>query len=257
MKLVAFTIVLDGWPQISWHLPVLNRLTIPWRWIIAEGAAMNVKDTGWCRSQDPRLSRDGTSEYLDLIRSHPNVTVLRKPSWDGKVEQCNACLAEIKEPCILLQLDSDEVYTPEQMELMVAFFNAYDAVKCARVFARMFIGINIVVTSIDTWGNRSGEWLRLWRYEPGMKFVRHEPPWLSGAEAPAASREQTAEVGIRMDHYSYCFPDQVKAKCDFYGYRGGYDHWRRLQENRNWPVKDLSQFLPWVGKNATADKLFK
>lgn len=257
MKLIAFTIVLDGWPQISWHLPIFNRLTIPWRWIIAEGAAMNVACTSWCAPQQPRLSRDGTTEYLSAIRGHPRVTVLQRASWNGKVEQCNACLAEITEPCILLQLDSDEVYTPDQMELMVAFFNSYNEIKCARVLARMFVGMNIVVTSINTWGNRDGEWLRLWRYEPGMRFARHEPPVLIGAESPSATREQTSEVGLVMDHYSYVFERQVAQKGNFYKYPSAVAHWRRLQQNTRWPVADLRQFLPWVGPGATADRLFK
>jgi hypothetical protein len=30
-----------------------------------------------------------------------------------------------------------------------------------------------------------------------------------------------------------------------------------LQRNPQWPVKDLKQFLPWVGSGASADLLFK
>ncbi len=32
-----FTIVLNGMPFLRYHLPMLQKLTIPWEWHIAEG----------------------------------------------------------------------------------------------------------------------------------------------------------------------------------------------------------------------------
>ena len=64
MKLVAFTIVLDGEPFIERHLPILQQLKIPWHWIVVEGASGNTADTSWCKPQEPRWSNDGTTEYL-------------------------------------------------------------------------------------------------------------------------------------------------------------------------------------------------
>ena len=255
-KLCIMTICLDSMPYITWHLPVFNRLTIPWRWIVAEGAAMNVKDTAWCRPQTPRLSNDGTTEYLNSLKGHPRITVLQRPSWDGKVEQCNACLALIKEPCLLLQVDSDELWTAEQLETLVSFFNAYEQIKSARFLCRYFLGVNVHITSRNGYGNHPGEWLRAWRFEPGMKFLKHEPPVLAGCEGPCATREQTAEVGLVFDHWAYVFEKQVAYKEQFYGYKDAVKHWRRLQENKIWPVKNLQSFLPWVGPGVTADRLF-
>lgn len=257
MKLAIFTIALDAMPQITWHLPVFNRLTIPWHWYVAEGAAMAIKDTAWCTPQLPRLSRDSTTEYLNSLKRHPNITVIQRLRWEGKVEQCNACLEQIKEPCILLQMDSDECWDAHQLEALVGFFEAYDEIKCARFFCRDFVGQNIVVTSEQGWGNRPDEWLRAFRFEPGMRFERHEPPVLIGAISPCATREQTREVGLVFDHYSYVFENQVAYKCNWYNYRDGLNQWKRLQANTKWPITDLSQFLPWVGSKVTADKLHK
>jgi len=244
-------------PFITWHLPVFNRLSIPWHWLVAEGAAMNVKDTSWCVRQEPRLSRDGTTEYLESIKGHPKITVLQNPRWEGKVEQCNACLSRITEPCILLQADSDELWTADQLESIVAFFKAYEEIKCARFFCRDFVGQNILVTSTHAWGNRPTEWLRAWRFEPGMKFDRHEPPVLIGATDPCATREQTREVGLVFDHYSYAFEKQVAYKCHWYNYPNGLNWWKRLQQNKTWPVNNLKDFLPWVDHGVTADRLHK
>jgi hypothetical protein len=256
MKLCIYTIALDAMPQITWHLPVFNRLTIPWHWYIAEGAAMNVKDTSWCARQEPRLSRDGTTEYLNSIKVHPHVTVIQKPRWEGKVEQCNACLAQIKEPCILLQMDSDECWDAHRLESLVGFFKSYDEIKCAKFYCRYFIGQNIVITSRNTYGNNSYEWLRAWRFEPGMTYSKHEPPILTGCFEPMATREQTEEVGLVFDHYSYVFEKQVAYKCNWYNYPNGLNHWRRLQENKVWPAK-VRNFLPWVKDEAVAELLHK
>src|SRR5882724_7299244 len=100
MKLVVFTIVLDGEPFIERHLPVFQELTIPWRWIVVEGAAGNTADTSWCQPQEPRLSVDGTHEYLEIAVLNANVLLICCSTWKNKTEMCNAAVSKIKEPCV-------------------------------------------------------------------------------------------------------------------------------------------------------------
>jgi len=254
MKLHIFTIVLDGMPFISWHLPVFNRLKLDWHWYIAEGAAMNQHDTKWCRPQSPRLSRDGTTEFLNGLKWHPRITIIQKQRWQGKVEQCNACLDQIHKRGILLQLDCDEFWTPEQIEGIVNFFEAYENINSAQFYCRYFVGPNLVITNTDNYGNRNGEWLRAWRYEPGMKFESHEPPLLRHATTPMASKDQTRECDLIFDHYSYVLESQVAYKSAFYGYRNAVQQWKRLQENKTWPV-ELRTYCGWVKDNALVDKI--
>ena len=40
MKVYFFTIVLDGMPFITHHLPVFNRLSFDWEWRIVEGVEL-------------------------------------------------------------------------------------------------------------------------------------------------------------------------------------------------------------------------
>lgn len=259
MKLLISTIVLDGMPQIRWHLPVLDQLHIPWEWHIAEGAAANVKDTAWCKPQMPRLSRDGTLEYLNSLTSHPRVKLYRKQLWNGKTEMFNTMLANMKEPGILLQMDSDELWTAAQLENLYLMFShaAHTHINCAYFFCRYYVGPNIVITSQNTYGNKLGEWLRAWKFTPGMRFASHEPPVMANFNAVPFLREMTADNGLVFQHFAYCFPEQVSYKEQFYGYTNALQHWRRLQANTVWPVKDLKQFLPWVGDGVTADLLWK
>lgn len=259
-KLHILSIVLDGMPFLPMQLATFNRIDTAlcdWRWHVVEGAAANRGSTAWCKPQAPRFSNDGSTELLRTWFDHPRIKIKGKQFWPGgKDEMVNEALKNITEPCVLLQVDVDELWTAEQLETIVGFFTAYDQIKCARFFCRYFVGPNIITTSENGYGNNPGEWLRAFRFEPGMRFLSHEPPSILGCMEPYATREQTREVGLVFDHWSYVFEHQVAYKEKFYNYENAVEHWRRLQENTRWPVA-LVNFLPWVGKNATADKLFQ
>lgn len=252
MKLVVFTIVLDGMPFITKHLSVFEKLSIDFEWRVAEGASANTHCTTWCRPQSPRLSRDGTTEYLNTLTGHKNVKVFRRQLWDGKLAMCNACLAGLDEECVLIQSDVDEFFTVTQLERIVQMFKDYPEVMRAFFWCRYWLGPNIVSTSVNGYGNRNGEWLRAFRYRPGMSFSRHEPPVLNGNQGMAIGRDGTMALGLVFDHYAWLLESQAAYKETFYGYQNARAHWKRLQENKSWPV-DLQKFLPWVGPNATAD----
>lgn len=245
-------------PQIRWHLPVLNALNADWTWHVAEGAAANVADTAWCKPQAPRLSRDGTTEYLNSLSGHPRVRLYRKQLWNGKTEMFNTMLKNINEPCLLLQMDSDEVWNVEQLARLIVLFSKPDFQHktCAYFFCRYFVGLNIVITSINTYGNKAGEWARAWRFTPDMKFKSHEPPILEGLNQVPFHREFTAECGLVFQHYAYAFPEQVAFKERFYNYKDASLHWQKLQQNKVWPTK-LKNWLPWIKDEAVADLLHK
>ncbi|MFA6239962.1 MAG: glycosyltransferase [Candidatus Hydrogenedentales bacterium] len=256
MKLEIFTIALDAMPFITWHLPVFNRLKLDWHWTIAEGAAMNTHCTSWCKPQPPHNSRDGTLKYLAEIKAfHPRITLLSSSAWDGKVSQCNACLSHISEPCILLQMDADEIWTRQQLESLVAFFEAHREINCARFFCRYFVGQSLITVGEDCYGNNPGEWLRAWRFYPGQKFERHEGPALAGVRESSATREQTRGCDLVFDHYAYAFEEQVRFKQDFYNYPDAVNHWLGLQRHNQFPCK-LKPFLPWVDDRVVVDRLF-
>lgn len=259
MNLTVFSIILNGMPFLPMQFAMLNRLNIRWRWICVEGAAANTNCTAWCVRQPPQLSRDGSQEFLDSISTHPRVTIVRKPFWQGgKVEMCNAALELINEPCVLLESDVDELFETVQIERMVQLFDTMPKVDHMRFWCRFFLGPNIVATSSNGYGNRANsEWLRAWRFSPGQRFSRHEPPALPGSDKFGLSRDETKAYKLVFDHLAYFDEKQVANKCRFYNYANGVNHWRRLQQNKTWPVKDLRTFLPWVGPGASADLLFK
>lgn len=261
MKLHIFTIVLDGMPFLPMQLNILNQLTCDWKWTIVEGAAANVHCTSWCKKQEPRFSNDGSHEFIVSLWNHPRVRVVGNKFWPrGKVEMCNAALAHINEPCALLQMDADELWTPEQMDRLPNILHD-GKVLAARFFCRYLMGPNLATQGVNCYGNNAGEWLRLWNYSPGMRFRTHEPPVLVGsagqpiAEHRIKDRHETEAMGFRFDHWAYVFERQVAYKEMFYGYGGAVQQWRALQQYAGPFPAVLKHFLPWVDAQAKVGPL--
>ena len=241
------TIVLDGMPWITHHIQIFNRLQTPWHWYVIEGAASNKHCTAWCKPQEGRLSTDGTTAYLDGLSTHPNVTVIRRALWDGKIEMVNAPMTLIKEPGVMMQIDSDELWTTEQLETVAKVFKEERWIGIINFYCNYFIGPNIVCTD-----NR-GDWVRAWRFMPGMRFTRHEPPQVSLELGGTMHRDTSRNLGLVFDHMSYALESQVAQKEKFYGYAGATEQWRKFQKHERWPVHRLREHLSFAGAGATAD----
>jgi hypothetical protein len=254
MKLQIVTIVLDGMPFIEQHLPVFQSLKLDWTWHIREGAAANTKCTRWCKRQQPRLSEDGTHEYLQKISLAGNVEYFGQTWWDGKVDMFNDVVKHIDEPCILMEIDSDEIWTKEKLERMMHLFEWNPTVSRMEFYCRYFVGPDIVTVGKDCYGNNPGEWLRAWRYSPGMKFDSHEPPVLEGNRGNHFGRDFTKQQGLVFDHFAYATEKAVAYKEKFYGYKDAVLNWKRLQANTKWPVK-LKDYLHWVDDRVMATRL--
>lgn len=249
-----FTLALDAMPWLAASFAELNRLTdIPWTWTIVEGAAMNVKDTRWMQAQPARLSTDGTTEFIDAIAHHPRVRISRFEKWEGKVEMCNAALAGLSAG-VLMQIDADELWTADQLREIVHLFEDDPALMHARFHCRYFLGPNIITTD----NGNPNEWLRAWRFTPGMKFDTHEPPVLSGNKGKGLSRLETRGMGLVFDHYSWGLPKHVAMKEKLYGKRhaGALEGWKKLQANKEWPLADAGKFMPLAFRGAPCDKIF-
>jgi hypothetical protein len=252
MKLFVFTIALDAMPWLACIYAELQRLTdIPWQWTIVEGAAMNVKDTAWCAAQAPRLSQDGTTQFLDAIALHPRIKVVRKPRWEGKVEMCNAALATFTGAGVLLQNDADELWTADQLRTLVHLFSDDTTLGSACFKCRYFVGPNIV--TLD-----EADWWRAWRFIAGDRFKTHEPPVMTVSRGRAEGRTWTKRLGLVFDHQSWTLPSQVAFKERYYGrnYAGALAGWQRLQRHRSFPIA-IKAFFPWSAESTMVGQHFK
>jgi hypothetical protein len=267
------TITLNGLPFIRYHIEMMRRLNLDWRWYIVEGVADLTHDTGRVKANGATipadchnrgLSADGTAGYLDgLTARESRVKVYRPPSgrlWDGKIEMINRPLADMREPGILWQIDSDELWTAEQVETLAKLFERRQEVQSAHFWSHCFVGPDLVITTRDTWGNRSwgGEWHRAWRYQPGDYWICHEPPILirdgmNLAGLPSISHDESGVAGLVFQHYAYATPEQAAFKEKYYGQHGAVAAWEKLQRNKKFPAR-LADFFPWVTDGAMVDR---
>ncbi len=265
-----FTIVLNGEPFIRYHIDIFRCLPFKWHWHIIEGVADLKHDTAWslqnggCISDELHrfgLSNDGTSKYLEeLKRQYPqNITIYRKSGgmfWSGKLEMVNAPLENIHEECLLWQVDADELWTIEQICAGRDMFMAEPDRTAAYYFDHFFVGENLTITTVDTYGNNTKfEWLRTWRFKPNFRWHSHEPPrlckltqagqWIDVSTIKPFYHHETEANGMVFQHYAYATEKQLRFKEIYYGYKNGVERWQTLQKQSNFPVF-LRDYFPWV-----------
>ncbi len=260
-----FTIVLDGEPYIRHHYSVfceLDKLGIPWRWVVVEGVAALKHCTGWSLANGGKIpeeyaqghSLDGTVEYLkDLTAKDPRVQLLQKPEgqfWDGKIEMVRA--AQPDYPCLLWQVDADELWTADQIRRVHQKFEAEPTLEAAQFYCHYFVGSNLVLDNRGKWGNNPKiEWWRVWRWDPGeCEWRSHEPPLLArkgNLPRKVLTADQTAAEGLVFNHYAYALRKQVQFKETYYGYREAVKAWEDLQKADK-PCS-LQDFFPWAYGN--------
>jgi glycosyltransferase involved in cell wall biosynthesis/predicted O-methyltransferase YrrM len=274
-----FTICLNGEPYIRHHIEQFKELPFQWHWHIIEGAAQLVNDTSWSVPRGGNLpnqfhrnglSIDGTTEYLDeLARAYPeNVSVYRKPRgqlWDGKIEMVNAPLPYIVDDCVLWEIDTDELWTAEQLVAGRKLFLDNPDSTAAYYWCWCYVGPDLVISNRYVYGNiPEKEWLRTWRFRPGMMWATHEPPmlvehmgnnqWRDVAQVKPMLHAQTEAAGLVFHHCAYALQRQVRFKQDYYGYAGAVASWLKLQRVNSWPVR-LKDFMPWVTDGAEVNSL--
>lgn len=251
MKLVVFTVVLNGFPWLPSIYTTLNRLrlSLDWHWIVVEGTALNTHCSSHCQQIEKGLSTDGSSEFLYAIaQTDERVTVISKQLWDGKIEMVNAAIATIKQPCVLIQMDADEVWTPKAV--VAAYSEVFGCSLPIGLNMRCdyFVGPGLRAISPMDSGTDLTDWVRVWKFNPGQTFRSHCPPVLEGVTV--------GRTDLSFQHYAYVLEQQVRFKQRYYGFSGMLDGWHRLQAQEQFPVK-LRDFWPykWVDDGTTVHKI--
>ena len=136
-----FTIVLNGMPFLRHHLPVFQQLSVPWEWHIAEGLAdlrhdtawslrkrwsirkpFRLQSSGWLPAADARR-RPQHRRHQRISRRNRGCSIhgsksgasrsARSGTANGK--WCKRPAADLKTETLLWQIDSDELWTADQI----------------------------------------------------------------------------------------------------------------------------------------------
>ncbi|PSB57168.1 FkbM family methyltransferase [Chamaesiphon polymorphus] len=272
-----FTIVLNGQPYLPYHIDIFKQLTCQWHWHIIEGVADLKHDTGWSiqlggsisdNIHRNGLSNDGTTEYLDnLAQLYPeNITIYRKPVgifWDGKREMVNAPLANIQEECLLWQIDVDELWTLDQLNITRQLFINNPDKTAAFYWCWYFVGEQLLISTRNCYAqNPSQDWLRTWKYKPGAFWAAHEPPVLVAQSSDGEHKnlaainpflhQETEQAGLVFQHFAYATKEQLLFKEQYYGYQNAVYQWSKLQDVTKFPVF-LRDYFSWVGDSTQVD----
>ena len=272
-----FTIVLNGQPFIRYHIDVFRELPFRWHWHVVEGVASLEHDTAWSLAGGGHideslhhrgLSNDGTSHYLDRVAATfpDSVTLYRKPAgafWSGKREMVAAPLTNLTGPCLLWEVDADELWRPEQIISVRGLFQSQPTRTAAFYWCDYFVGPDIVISTRYNYAqNPLVEWLRTWRFEPGMQWLTHEPPILASRSSNGQLRDvatiapfthaETEAVGAKFQHFSYGTEEQMRFKQIYYA-QGDLRNWRRMNSELR-HSKLLREYFPWVTDMTMVDR---
>ena len=85
----------------------------------------------------------------------------------------------------------------------------------------------MVTSTRGGYANGPNEWLRTWRFRPGMGWAAHEPPllaqqephgqWRDVASINPFTKEETEAAGLVFQHFAYATLPQVRFKESYYG----------------------------------------
>lgn len=273
------TIVLNGEPFIRYHIEAFKQLPFKWHWHIVEGVANKQHDTirsvkldGQISNELHRngLSNDGTTEYLNNLKNEfpKNITLYRKPNnnfWAGKLEMVNAPIEMINEKCLLWLIDADELWTKNQFIASRKMFIENPTKHVAYYFCHYFIGETLMIATCNGYGNNTkNEWIRTWRFQPGMQFLTHEPPrlcrklpngeWKDILRNAWFTHKETEARQLVFQHYAYTTEKQVRFKELYYGYNNAVNQWKSLQQAQKFPIL-IKNYLAWVTDYALVDQI--
>lgn len=224
-------------------------------WHIVEGAADNTNCTSWCSKPQPGISSDGTHEFLRDIKGHSKVRLYQRTMWNGKIEMVNAPMPNISGPCVVLQMDCDEFWTGNKLEILHSFMMA-ERHSSAMFWCRYFVGPDIVVVNRNCYTNNPSflDWSRAWFVPPGARpaFKTHEPPvmeMMPQCGGPVGN-DETERLGMVFDHYGYATRVQAVFKEAYYKYTGCSEGWDRIQREASTKPALLKSFFPWSDDKA-------
>jgi hypothetical protein len=212
--------------------------------LIAEGPVQHYVRLGYTQSTD---------NTIDIIKNFPDPDgkfVLLHGPWKEKDDMCKEYGRYMKGDYIF-HVDSDELYKNEDLDKIFDYLENHPECYSMSFTLRSFYGgFDRYISGFE----ENFEVHRIKRIIPGVSnWATHRPPTMiwpptgkKCVEMGHLSHRETEKMGIYIYHYSHTFPEQVKAKMNYYYQRDPCgiigDYWNKL-------------FVPWMNAETEAEKL--
>ena len=189
-------------------------------------------------------STDGTLETLYDFKDQEDPEnkveiVSRDGFWSEKDEQSQA-YAERATGDYLWQVDIDEFYKSEDMTAILGMLANDPTITQVNVqWLNFWGGFNVLVDGLFLrrhYRDLGGGVPRLFKWDPGHRYVTHRPPTVRGRDGVDMRRghcvrgERLARTGTYCYHYATVFPELVERKMTYYQELG----WDRLGNFNDW-----------------------
>jgi hypothetical protein len=110
-------------------------------------------------------------------------------------------------------LDSDEIFKTEDMLTITEMLAGHPIASVGFKSCSFYGGFDHYLTGFE----ENAEFIRIRRVSPGARWSTHRPPTITPPQPGYhVGYNSLAQHGIRMYHYSYVFPKQVKQKVSYY-----------------------------------------
>ncbi|TXT66075.1 MAG: hypothetical protein BAJALOKI3v1_50075 [Promethearchaeota archaeon] len=164
-------------------------------------------------------SVDGTNDVLHEFYDPDNKIKIVHGQFEEKDEQCNAYMKHLKdENEFIWNIDSDEVFKNTDMWTICKLLDEYPITSVGFKSYSFYGGFDNYLTGFE----EAHEFMRIRRIYPGSYWATHRPPTIAHKiknvqpERHLSSDVLWKQCHIRMYHYSYVFPRQVKEKVSYY-----------------------------------------
>lgn len=204
--------------------------------LIAEGPV------SYWQKKGRTTSTDNTNSIIDNFPDPDGKIKIVHGQYKEKDDQCNSYIKYLNDDIdYLWNLDSDEVYKKEDLEIMVSFLESEKPSSVGVRSCTFYGGLEKYLTGFEL---KTDNFKRIFRVTPGSEWLTHRPPTIKyppNSKIPIKhinSDELYRMTGVQMYHYSYVFPNQVHNKIQYY---------KEVITGKN-AIDDYfdNVYLPWV-----------
>ena len=170
--------------------------------------------------QGRTTSLDKTNEILTNFPDPKNKIAYTHGTYEEKDDQCKAYMPFLrKDADYIWNIDADEIFKPEDIEKILQLLRDK---KYTSVGVKPYSFYGPFDHYITGWEEKKDQFLRIFKVYEGSEWVTHRPPTIKHVQKTILEPKHLDsemlynEYGVRMFHYSYVFPRQVRNKVAYY-----------------------------------------